>query len=188
MSRFHQIAKGTANVKRITFPFEGKEEPVGVRVMTGAELGATIRGAREYAEANGLKTPKAGDELYDLGLMVHTLLIACVDAADEGKRAPYFASAAEILENLDPDRITLLYEEQQLWQDECSPRPSTVSSDDYFSMVLRLAGWEAGQPDPLLRWRPTSRAIWARTIAAQFLNSLKSKSASTSDSGGTPGP
>lgn len=188
MGRFKQIAKGIANVKTISLPFEGKDEAVGVRMMTGAELGDSLEGARAYATSHGLKDPKPGDELYDLGLMVHTLFIACVDPTEEGPtRTPYFESVDEILAHLDPDRIALLYEEQQAWQDECSPRPSKIGGDDFFTMVLRLAGWESGQPDPLLRWRPTLRAIFTRTLASQFMSSLTNKSGSSSPSDGAAG-
>lgn len=190
MSRFAQIAKGTRAVKTVSLPMpDGTLVPLGVRPLTGRELGAVLAAGRAYAIANGMPDPKDGDRLYELGQMAHTLALGCVDVGTAAEPAPpdtpFFASDAEVLDNLDPDRIVLLYEEQQAWQDECAPRPERMAQGDFLVNVLKLAGWESGQPDPLLRWRPTLRVIFTHTLASQYVALLTSKSDSTSPSDST---
>lgn len=176
-SRFAFIAKGTRAVKSVTFPFAGENQTVGVRPLTGRELGDVLGAGREYAIAHGLKDPKDGDRLYELGQMAHTLALACVDV--DVPESPYFTSAEEVLDGLDPDRIVLLYEEQQAWQDECAPRADKMSGTEFMAKVIEVAGWESG-PDPLLLLRPTLRANFTHTLAKQFINSLTLRSSSSS--------
>ncbi len=178
-SRFAAIVKGTRAVKSVVFPLNGADHTVGVRPLTGRELGDVLGAGRLYAVAHGLKDPKDGDRLYDLGQMANTLALACVDS--DAPDVPYFASADEVLDGLDPDRIVLLYEEQQAWQDECAPRPDKMGGPEFMATVIELAAWESG-PDPLRRLRPTLRASFTHTLAAQFMHSLTLRSSSSSAS------
>lgn len=187
MSKFSAITRGIRAIDRVklTMP-DGQDLDIGVRALTGRELGEVLANARTYAIANGIKEPKDNDRLYELGQMAHTLALACIDpdSAEATVQVSFFASAEEILDGLDPDRIVFLYEQQQAWQDKCSPRASALGQGDFFAKVLECAGWKDGEPDPLALWRPTLRVSFTHTLAVQFLNCLTDKSTTSSGSGG----
>lgn len=197
MSRFSdiraQIVKGSRAVRSVPIPMPwGEDMLVGVRPLIGREHGEVLGRAREYAVSQGLKEPKDGDELYRLGQMVYTLVLGCVDPAcaaedwpQDKPHAPFFENADEVLEYLDPDRIAMLYEHQQAWQDECAPRPDDMNQGDFFTNVVKAAGWKAGQPDPLLELRPILRASFTHILAAQWLSSLSTRSPTSSESAGS---
>src|SRR4051812_6340335 len=132
MATFSSILLGTRATTRVLLPLPGVAEPVpvAVRPLSGTEEGAVLERARAYAVAKGVADPKDGDRLYDLGLMVHVLAIACVDVDDPTR--PFFDKGAQqVLDNLDADRIALLYEAQQVWQEECSPRKSKMNPGEW---------------------------------------------------------
>lgn len=180
-SPFSLLQRGTAALRTVVLPMpSGVDVSVDVRPLNGMELGSVIARAREYATANGVKEPKEGDELYRLGQMAHTLAIACSKPGEPDTL--FFDSADEVLAGLDPDRIVLLYEEQQAWQDRCAPRAVSLDGKDVLTIALEVAGWEEGQPDPLLHLRPSLRPIWARTLASLYFASLSSRSDTSSAS------
>ena len=178
--RFSDIAKGTLATKAITLPFNGAEHPLAVRPLNGLEEGEALAGALAYAKSKGVTAPAVGDRLYDLGLMANTVAIGCVQADDATK--PFFdEGVTQILAHLDADRIALLYGLHQAWQDECSPRSSSMTGGEWFAKVMEVANARADE-DPLARLRPGMRRDWERTIAVQYLTSLQAKSSSTPDS------
>lgn len=182
MGRFQEIARGTAATKVVDLPLSGGEPvKVAVRPLNGAELGRVIGDARAYAlaekrrafpdDTRPLPEPKEGDRLYDLGHMAATLLAACEDPDKPG--TPFFGSREEILDGLDSDRIVLLYEQQQAWQDHCAPRVDRMNREDFFKLTFDLGQEDEGQPDsPFARLRPSLRLSWARTIARLYMGSL----------------
>ena len=181
MSRFSDIKRQPRATRTISLPVPGGEDvSVAVQVLTGREFALITSRASEYATALGAKDPKPGVELYDLGVMVHTLLLGCV--ASDDHTTPFFSSADEILDGLDTDRIALLYEEQVSWQDECAPRPGRMGDGEFFATVLRFAGWKEGQPDPFPRLRPYLRLSFTHTLAAQYVTLLSQRSESSSPS------
>lgn len=203
MSRFADIQKGTRARKPITLELSGDATiEIAVRPLNGAELGTVIARARAYAVAQmeaqnkaagidrALPEPKAGDPLYDLGMMAATLLLACSDPkSPEAAPVPMFASAEEILTGLDPDRIALLYEQQQLWQEHCSPRPRHMDGGDAIAWAMRLAEEDASSDDsPFVKLAPSLRLSWARTISGLFLTSLRPKSSPSSPNEAPPSP
>lgn len=185
MARFADIAKGTRATKIVELPLGADEVvKVAVRPMNGLELGRVIAEARAYALAEmkrarpddprELPEPKEGDRLYDLGHMVATLATACEDPEKPG--APFFESAQEILDALDADRIALLYEEQQSWQDHCSPRLAKMTQDQFIAIVFDMSKEDEGSPDsPFDRLRPALRRSCARTLARLYMGSLMPK-------------
>jgi hypothetical protein len=186
--RFSDIAKGTLATKAITLPLHGAEHPLAVRPLNGAEQGDTFAAARAYAVSKGVAEPKPGDRLYDLGLMAATIALGCVCSDDATK--PFFDGGQDqILAHLDADRIALLYEQHQAWQDECSPRASKMSGAEFFVKVMEVANAKADE-DPLARLRPSTRLDWERTLAGLYMISLQDKSSSgeSSESSTTSAP
>jgi hypothetical protein len=173
MGKFHQIANGARATKRVSVPYgsddDGGEIVCLVRPLKGHELASALENARAFAKSRGLEEPKPGAQLYELGLWVHTILLGC--RCEEDTEAPYFDSAEQILEHLDPDRIALLYEHQQRWQDECSPRQHQLSEVEYVASVLEMANAGDEAELPFERWAPALRGSWVRT-SARLLASL----------------
>ena len=165
MGKFALIAKGARATKRVTVALDDESTPIAclVRPLSGAEETEALAAARAFAKARGIDEPSPADHLYQFGLWVHTILIGCRD--DDATAGPYFDSAEQILEHLDRDRIALLYELQQSWQDECSPRAHALAEKDYVASILEIAN--AGDDDelPFERWQPGLRRSWVRTSA-----------------------
>lgn len=182
MGRFSSIAKGTRATRPVVLDYAGVEVALAVRPLTGAEEASALADGRAYAVGKGVADPKPTDRLYEIGYMAATLVLGCVDASDTA--APFFANAAEVLDNLDTDRIAYLYEQQQAWQDWCSPRPKNMDAGEFIALVLRLAeeGASDDADDPLVMLRPSLRLSFARTLARQFQASLTRNSASGSAS------
>ena len=186
MSRFAEVVRGTRATKVVELPLaRDVSVKVAVRPLNGLEFGRVIAAARAYAIAEVKKArrddtreppePKEGDRLFDLGYMVSTLDIACEDPEKPG--TPFFDGTAEILEALDADRIALLYEQQQAWQDYCSPRLSKMGNAEFAAMVFGVAGEDESSIDsPFALLRPALRLSWARTLARLYVNSLTHKS------------
>ncbi len=180
--KFSSLVLGTRAVHRVLLPLAGVAEPVPVlvRPLSGTEEGDVLQQARAYAIGKGVKDPKDGDRLYDLGLMVNVLAIACMDVDDAGK--PFFDQGApQVLDNLDADRIALLYEAQQLWQEECSPRKSKMTGDGWITKVIECAEAAEGE-DPFAFMRPGLRSSFMRITVQAYLALLPLKSSPTSSS------
>lgn len=203
MSRFQSILLGQKARKTIEFPAPlGAEDykPVNVDliVLTGTEEAAAIAGARAYAKANGVDDPRENDPHYDLGLMVHTLVRACMEHAGPGSTASgYFFAEDEgatdfgpmvltMLEHLDRERITYLYQLQQVWQAECSPWGNGDTEDQILQKLQRLRG--VGDPAfPFKVWRPaTVGSLLLSTVNRLF--ALLPDSWEPGSSSGTPTP
>jgi hypothetical protein len=180
MGRFSAIAKGTRATRPVVLAYGGADVPLAVRPLNAAEEADALAEGRAYAVGKGIAAPAPTDRLYEIGYMASTLVLGCVDADDPA--APFFASAAEVLDNLDTDRIAYLYEQQQAWQDWCSPRPKDMDAGEFIALVLRLAeeGAGADADDPLVMLRPSLRLSFARTLARQYQASLTRRSPSGS--------
>lgn len=157
-----------------------EEVKVGLRFIGGGESASIMVSAGEFAIANGAKDPKPGDALFELGLRVHTLLVACVDPDEAGTAgARFFDSIDQILEKgeADPmlgrDGIAFLFEEHEAWQDFCGPQPPGLSDETLWTKVMEVAASE----DPLVfeALRPSTRWRLARFMASQLLILLTSK-------------
>jgi hypothetical protein len=99
-----------------------------------------------------------------------------VVAEDPAK--PFFDGGQDqILAHLDADRIALLYEQQQAWQDECSPRVTQMNGGEFILKVMEVANAKADE-DPLARLRLNMRLHWERTLAGQYMSLLAAKSSS----------
>lgn len=173
MAKFSNIVKGTRALKSVAFTIWGTEATLAVRPMTGVEEGEAFSAGRAYAVCKGVAEPKDTDRVYEIGVMSNTIAIACVDPDAPDTR--YFANAAEVMENLDTDRIAYLFEAQQLWQDECSPRITKVNQQEWAAMVIAVA--EAAVSDnPLARWRPVTQRDFTRILASRYMDLLLHRS------------
>jgi hypothetical protein len=193
VSRLSDIKKGKKARKTVPFPGILAQEDgqdgfvLDLVVLTGNQEADALSRARAYAKGKGVDAPKDGEPEYDLGLMVHTLLLACVDhSSPEDAPAPFFISADEILENLDRERIAYLYTLQQLWQDSLSPAPSKhVTEEQVWGIVIEAADAE----DPLRFFEKLPPVTVARCLlftAKLLRNALlpKLQPSSSSDTGG----
>lgn len=191
MSRFADIAKGTHATKTVELPLPGVDKPIRIliRVLNAFETGSIDATARAYAiaelkkarvdDTGSVPEPKPGDRLYDLGVMGTTCLLACRDP--EQPEAPFFASLDEVLGGLDVDRIALLYEEQEAWQDRCAPRPRRLGGEAFMALVVNEAAIEEDAADGPFSDLPRSlQRICFRILARQFVSSLSLKSPSSS--------
>jgi len=156
---------------------------VGLRILTGGETAGILERARAFARGKGVDDPKEGDPLYELGRMVHTILLAAVDPeSPPGAATPFFASTSEILDSphIGRDGIVYLAECQESWQDVCSPQVGKVSPDELLEYVGRLAADSTSTF--FVSLRPGTRWSLARTTALLLLDSLTLRSASGSTS------
>lgn len=194
MGAFSLIVQGSRARKRVeSTTITGQPFACDLRAVVGVDDAAIFAEARAFAKARGVAEPKEGEPLYDLGLAVHTLAIACVDSdfpAD--KPAAFFdGGPSQILEHLDRDRILYLYETLTSWQSTFSPRAASQTWPEYVASVYAIATAEEGSAeDPFVKWAPGLRASWARTSAGLLLSSLapKSPSGTDSDAPTTPAP
>jgi hypothetical protein len=195
MPTFAQIAKGRLARKTVELPlagshadsvtgeWRGESAKVDLRVLTGVEQLTVLEKARAAAKARGVDDPIDGDPIYDLALVVETLLLACIDidSPDDAPR-PYFSSADEILRSpmLTRDHLAFLYESQLAWQDECSPRLFTMQPEEVRHSLERLARADMSEVQRfLLRMRPGMLASFLHFTAVLWSHSLNPKSSST---------
>lgn len=170
--------KGTRATKPVTLQIWGQEVKLSVRPLLAFEEAGALAGGRSYAVSKGVSDPKAKDRLYEIGVMAYTIAVGCADA--DAADQPFFDGGAEqVLSELDTDTIAYLYEQQQLWQDFCCPRKTTVNADEYIQYVFACAGAAEGD-DPLAMLRPVTRASFTRTLAIQHLTLLNLRSPSGS--------
>jgi hypothetical protein len=154
---------------------------VDLVVLTGDEEAQALEQARAMAIRAGVADPKLGEPLYDLALMVFTLLYGVIDHDDQAAQRQFFASGEQIRGALDRDRITYLYAMHELWQSECSPQAKGLSDGQFFQFIVEMADSE----DPSLpfgKLQPATAAIYMRTLARLLVNSQTLKSSPTSTS------
>lgn len=193
MAKFSQIAKGAAARHPVTFPLlSGQEVTCAVVPLIGEAEADVLTGARAFAVSRGVADPKAGEPIYELGLWIHTLVRGCVDAdSPEDKPEPFFdgkdadgkalpdGGVQQILDprrGLDRDRIALLFQAQQAWQDECAPGPKTLDPAQYLAEVYRHAGVPEGLALPLEEWRHAMRRSFMRSTCKALVDALQLKS------------
>lgn len=199
MATFGQLANGTRARKTIPLglgrarisPETGQWETdeggviveLDIRPLNPIEVTTVVERARAFAISKGVVDPKDGDELYDDAKILHTLVLACLDKeSPEKDPKPFFEGGFEQLhgtEVLLPDHIGYLYELQQLWQDECSPRFTRQTPGQFMAGVVATAG---GDPSFFVGARPGMRWDSMRTLAAAYLNLTTLQSPTSSPS------
>jgi len=175
MSKFLAIAKGTRSVLPIEVPFGDTVIACGVRPMIAAEEASALAGATVFAVGKGISDPKPEHALYELALRAHVIAIACVDLESAGQSEPYFASADEVMAHLDRDRIALIHEKQQSWQDHCSVRQSAMGKDEFWNTILGCAQGVEESDRFLSESRPVLRASFTASICSLLLDSPEAR-------------
>ena len=154
---------------------------VALVVLTGEEDDEVLANARAHAMSRGVADPKPNDPIFDLAVMVHTLLLGCVDPdSPSSAPAPFFASADQIRKNLSRDQIIHLHAQHEFFQDECSPRAKRFENEhQYYAWVLGVA--ESESPSDFFE-RTGPALLWSsvRTLAKQHVLLLTDKSPPTS--------
>jgi hypothetical protein len=149
---------------------------VGVRVLTGLEMGAILENtARTAVEKGGKNVPT--DPIYQYWLSVYTVVLSCVDPdSDPSNPDPFFgdrgnldSAVAEILgsPHIGRDGIIFLHEQQEHWQDICNPQASKVSPEKLYELAGEVAA--SKDADPFLRLRPAMQWLLVRFLASQLL-------------------
>jgi hypothetical protein len=195
MATFSQLAKGKRARKGISFPLlapqaaegEGARErelQVDVIVLSGLEDAEVMAKARAFAKERGVDDPKDGNPIYDLALWAFTLAVACVDPeSPETEPRPFFDGGADQIMGsnlLGRDTIAYLYEHQQQWQDEVSPRARTIGAEALLAHVVAVAASE--DPTPFFRLAPALRWTLHRSMAALLVTLQTPRSPSGSGS------
>lgn len=181
MARFRDVAKGPNARHTVEVALlDGTAWRVDVVPLIGEAEAEVLVGARAFAKARGVEDPKPGVELYELGLWVHTLLAACLDADEPARPVRAFDSVEQILDRgtgLDRDRIAFLFEAQQRHQDACSFRKRGLSMAEYVAAVVEHGTAAEDVPElPFERWQPATRRSFVRSMAHQLYTLLGSNS------------
>lgn len=172
MSRFRTLAAGTAARKTVSFSLPGcPETQVDLRPLTTAEEIDALEQALKIAKDRGVAEPREGQAIYDLALMASVLLRGVLDhESPANDPQPFFDELGQPL-SLDRDRLVYLYEAHCSWQEHCSPRQMSLTTEQYIAFVAMLASGEGALPDPFGRWPQATLVTCMRTLARQLLNS-----------------
>ena len=178
--KFSNLQLGARAERVVELPghtHDGKPVTLIVRPLTGTEESDALRRGFEFAIQEGNPKPCAGDPLYDLGMMVHTLVLGCLDPdspADD--RQPFFdGGAPQVLKLLGREIIHFVYQRHELWQDECSPYARNLSATELLAKVQEVAS--STDDAPFSRMSPATRWLFTRTTARLLLDSREGKSA-----------
>lgn len=202
MATFGSVSRGRRARKPVPFPlsgarwsaaksdWDGETVTVDVRPLTVAESMEAVSAAAARARSQGVHDPGPGDEIYDVALEVETLLRGVVDheaAEDARDPARFFESYEQVAEDdgIQREHIAYLYEQQQIWQQECSPRELSMPVEQMEAAIVRAA---AGDARDFLGWSPAMRWSFTRFTAALALTSLTGRSRSGSPSAPTSPP
>jgi hypothetical protein len=191
MARFGLISKGTQARKTVQFlpPSVGEVEaiPVDLRVLTSDEEMAAQAAAHKLAKARGLDDPKEGQPVFDLALMAYVVLTAAIDHdSAPAHPQPFFDTIDQVL-SLDRDRLALLYEAQEAFQQEVSPRQLTFTTAEYISLISLAANGEAADTDPFFAKLPRATLVNLLRITARQLAASQTHKSPSSSSTSTVG-
>jgi hypothetical protein len=201
MARFSRLAKGTLEGEVIDFEIRpGLIDRIRVLPLLGSSDAEIAEKARHFAEKRGAKPEKKAPE-YEIGVYVHTLLLACKDPdSPTEKPDPYFASAEEILDEkhgLDRSRIALLYEHQMRIQEAYAPKIAHgLGAVEFFDLLQKTTEADEGAELPFERLPRATQRTFVRGIALLATTSLLPKSGdgqssqekeSSSEKSATPG-
>ncbi len=122
------------------------DEPhlVALVVLTDEEDGHVDELARAAAIKAGVADPKPNEPIYDRAVMVHTLLLGCVDPdSPDNAPVPFFSSVDQIRKNMSSEQIVHLFVQHEHWQDEVSPRDKHGSPEAFYQWLAGVAESES---------------------------------------------
>ena len=195
--KFSSIVKGIKDVRPVEITLPGADVPmvIGLRALTAWEESDITAKAMAFAKAKGVDKPDERDYQFVLGCWANTLLVSCVAFEDLSidvgsgepvtfkKGEPMFATVDEILQGLDRDRISYLYEMQQRIQEDHGLRKERLSQEEMLAAVAQIATSEVGDANlPFLRWGPSLRASFMHFLASMLYFSHQDKSLSGTSS------
>jgi len=189
--RYSSLRQGVREIRRVSLPLARSpfgDQPalpeVGIRSLTVGEAADAIAGAREFAQARGVKEPKEGDAAFELGLALNTVLIGCVDP-DDPAHPPFFDSLEQLqgAHDLGVDAILLLNEHIQTWQGLLTHGLKSLRAEDVDEYLEAITG--SNGLDFFMRLRPGTRWTLVLSMARLLRICLLSKSSTTSDSDGS---
>lgn len=177
MAKLKDLMRGRKARRTVPFPMpigtDGPGIEVDLLVLDGDKEEGVLVAARADAISRGVAEPKLGEPIYDLRLMLHTLLASCVDRdSPPDAPAPFFASVEEILGALDRERIAHLYALQQVWQESLAPTKRENLTDE---RVLEICLEAADEEDSLRffeKLQPVTLARCFHFSARQLRNLL----------------
>ena len=184
--KFSQAELGNRAERAIEFTIKGVPVSFAIRPLTGAEEGLALSRATEYAKSKNATKAEPGNPIFDLGLMVNALALACVDVDSPPEaRTLYFDGGAEqIFANLDTEEIAFLHARYELWQEECSPSKKARSGAELIALLVKIV--EAEDDLPFVQARPGTLWTLLRITGSLCLSSpgLRSQLGSRSDTTG----
>ena len=173
--KFSQLAKGIRAEKQVSFRYGGKDIPTLLRPLTQGEEIDVIAKASKAAQRDGVKEPKPGDPIYEAHAMAETLALACLDPdSPADARMPTFDGGPKDLLDMDRDAVAMLFEQQAMWQQECSPAIHTTGTKDLFKLAEEVS--EQGDPFAYAALPLVTRWLLQRFTAALLCNSPAYKS------------
>jgi hypothetical protein len=193
--KFSDIVRGTRQDEELELPRiigQAEDAPAPkcrVRALNGVEEELALAAAAKRAKAQGADA-KVGDPIYDLALMYETIVLACVDPdSPSHARTPVFDGGADQARELyGRDAVTLVYSQQQFYQDRVAPQLGRLTPIDYTAGALVLGGEDENAALRFfLRCRPGLQWSFVRTLAVLQVNSL-GRSLSSGSSSATAMP
>ncbi len=182
MAKFRDVAEGQLARRAVEFPLpSGRLVTVAVVPLFGESEAEILAAARAYAQAHGVPDPKKGDELYEFGIWVHTVVRGVVDPdSPVDNPQPFFdGGVAQILDprsGLGREWIALLFEAQQAWQDELAPRPKEMGAVEFFQHIMTIVEAPPRTELPFFRWRRVLQDSFLRTLCKTLCAPHPSKS------------
>lgn len=177
--RFSDVAKGTLAERATKFTAYGNAVDVLLRPLSALEETDVAAAAIKYAKSKGSE-PVEGHPIYEAALMANVLAIACMDTESPAhSRGVFFDGGADqVLRELDTDTLAELFQQQRIWQEQCSPTSNKKNVAELWEAAEKLAA----DDDPLVyaRLSPRTRWILQRFTAALAIELRDSKVSSSS--------
>lgn len=137
--KFSTVVKGKKAERPATYRLYEQEVAVVLQPLSALEEIDVASSAMAFAKAKDAE-PKSGDPVYEAAYMARALMLSCMDTdSPPAAREPHFDGGIEQVLALDPDSLAMLYEQQRLWQEECSPSIRTMSPVELFAAVKKVA-------------------------------------------------
>jgi len=168
--KLSSILKGRRARTPVAIRFGEDELVLDVRVLGPDDDIEIASAALAFAKTKGVASPGPGDDIYEKAARAETLRRACIDHdSPVDAPAPLFDTLEEILTHPDMtrDHISFIFEAQERWQDECSPRARNISVPDYIRMVAKTAEGDIG---PFALCAPGAQWSFVRSMASQLLS------------------